>query len=412
MKIKSIALILIGIMLLAGCNKVDDVSDPSADSGGSTTSEQAEPEEEFDLDKGITSMMKKRSIINEGDLSRLAKVIKKAQAGDEEVVIGVIGGSITQGSLAQNNKGYATLMQEWWESKFPNTEFRFINAGIGATDSYIGVHRVNADLLESDPDLVIVEFSVNDTRAHINKDSYEALVRTILSHKSEPAAMLLFTTQEDGTSFQDTHAPIGEHYNLPMISYKDAILPVISAEHIKWTDISPDNIHPNDEGHDIIKQLLSSFLDDVVSKVDEIDGEYILPEANSDKYEGAFIANAKSEEITVLETGSFEPDAQFGSFKDGWAVKEGSDPLVFEVEAKNLGVLYMEFISGKGAKAEILVNGEVVKTIDADFPNGWGNYAESVEVYASDKVEKLKVEIRPVDDEERTQFTVLGIMVS
>ena len=45
MKIKSIALILIGIMLLAGCNKVDDVSDPSADSGGSTTSEQAEPEE-------------------------------------------------------------------------------------------------------------------------------------------------------------------------------------------------------------------------------------------------------------------------------------------------------------------------------------------------------------------------------
>lgn len=411
MRFKSIALILVGIILLAGCNKVNVSDGPTTDSGGSTTSAQAEPEEEFNLDKGITSMMKKRSLINEGDLSRLAKVIKKAQAG-EEVVIGVIGGSITQGSSAQNNNGYANLMQEWWTTEFPNAKFNFVNAGIGATDSYIGVHRVNADLLKSDPDLVIVEFSVNDTRLEINKDSYEALVRTILSYKSEPAVMLLFTTQENGTSFQDTHAPIGEHYNLPMISYKDAILPVISADYIKWSDISPDNIHPNDEGHDIIKQLISSFLDDVVSKVDDISGEYKLPEANSDKYEGAFIANAKSDEITVLEMGSFEPDAQFGSFKDGWGVREGSDSLVFEVEAQNLGILYLELISGKGAKAEILVNDEVVKTIDANFPNGWGNYAESVEVYQSDKIEKLKVEIRPIDDEESTVFTVLGIMVS
>lgn len=45
---------------------------------------------------------------------------------------------------------------------FPEDDFEFVNAGIGGTDSYLGVHRVNKGVLEYEPDLVLVEFSVND----------------------------------------------------------------------------------------------------------------------------------------------------------------------------------------------------------------------------------------------------------
>lgn len=44
------------------------------------------------------------------------------------------------------------------EKVFPNTEFDYVNAGIGATDSQFGAARVQEDLLQRLPDLVFVEF--------------------------------------------------------------------------------------------------------------------------------------------------------------------------------------------------------------------------------------------------------------
>ena len=41
------------------------------------------------------------------------------------------------------------------------------------------------------------------------------------------------------------HSEICRAYDIPMISYHDAILDVINNGHIKWTDISNDNIHPS-----------------------------------------------------------------------------------------------------------------------------------------------------------------------
>ena len=45
----------------------------------------------------------------------------------------------------------------------------FINVGIGATDSYLGVHRVTADVLDKEPNLVLVEFAVNDSNTNFYK---------------------------------------------------------------------------------------------------------------------------------------------------------------------------------------------------------------------------------------------------
>ena len=62
--------------------------------------------------------------------------------------------------------------------------FQMRYAGIGGTNSYLGVHRVDEHLLAYKPDVVIVEFSVNDTDKTMNKYSYDSLVRKILSSAS------------------------------------------------------------------------------------------------------------------------------------------------------------------------------------------------------------------------------------
>ena len=228
---KHLSAILLCAVLLTGCGNGDSAETTATTTVQTTAApvvvttapnpNEVDPNEMVDLENGITEKMYGRAILNEGNPARLAAAMKKAQNG-EKVTVGVIGGSITQGSSASNqNNCYASLFKKWWEEKFPSAEINFVNAGIGGTNSYLGVHRVDEQLLAHNPDVVIVEFSVNDTDKTMNKYSYDSLVRKILSHETNPAVMLLFTTQENGSSLQDVHKEIGAAYDLPMISYRE-----------------------------------------------------------------------------------------------------------------------------------------------------------------------------------------------
>ena len=105
----------------------------------------------------VTDEMCEDAIMHTGNLERLASVMARASAG-EDITIAYIGGSITDGSLAtpQKTNCYAGLTQEWWNLTFQDSNITYVNAGIGATDSYLGVHRATQDVLTHKPDLVVV----------------------------------------------------------------------------------------------------------------------------------------------------------------------------------------------------------------------------------------------------------------
>lgn len=88
----------------------------------------------------------------------LPNVFAKLQNG-EPVKIAYLGGSIT----AQN--GWRIQSREWLGKKFPRARISEINAAIGGTGSSLGVFRVEADALRAKPDLLFVEFAVNDAGA-------------------------------------------------------------------------------------------------------------------------------------------------------------------------------------------------------------------------------------------------------
>ena len=93
-------------------------------------------------------------------MTRLANVLRKAQRG-EEVTIGFIGGSITEGyDASSKDNSYVSLVYKWWCEAFPLTKVNLVNAGVGGTSSYLGVHRVGEDMLSHNPDLVFIEFAV------------------------------------------------------------------------------------------------------------------------------------------------------------------------------------------------------------------------------------------------------------
>ncbi len=356
-----------------------------------------------------TDLMKQRAVMSEGSKGRLYSVIKRAARG-ETITFSVIGGSITHGCLADSRReSYAELAAGWWKDKFPWTVVNYINCGIGATDSYLGVHRAGRDLLSHDPDVVIVEFSVNDTDMNIHPSSYRSLVKKILNHDSEPAVILLFTVEENGRTFQKFHAQTGKLFDLPMISYADAVYPEVEAGRIRWEDISPDHIHPSTAGHALIGEFINSYMDKVFSEAFMREEELFEIPETKDKYDNArFLDNR---DINPVLCSGFWPSTVSPQFPHSWStVMEGR--IKFEVTASNIGIVYFCTVAHGSGIYTVLVDGVERKYLNGDFSDGWGDYAACVEVYSSDTPQVHSVELVMSDLSEYTAFTLIGLCLS
>lgn len=399
-------------------------SESQSDEESSTVSTSAPEEEQipevaYQLGGELTPTMISNSVLNEGNQARLAKVIKQLQNGGS-VTVSYLGGSITQGSSAGDELCYAKLTSDWLVEQFPDAKIVYANAGIGATGSYIGIHRADRDVLERSPNLVFIDFSVNDTsdRMSINKAAYESLIRKLWNSDSQPAIICLAMTQEDGTSVQDAHYEIAKKYDIPMISYRNAILDVIDKGYIVWDDISDDNIHPNVQGHAVLTQMITNYLQSVIDNVDNIDTtEPELPEADAigTKYENAEIVVPGDERCTA--TGIFmEHNSNFGNFGQPWVAKvptgtEITGGLEFTVNAKNIGVLYGK-VTSSGGILDVYVDGELAMSINCTFPNGWGNYVEFQEVVSFDEAGEHTVKLVPQESDAATLYYVSALAIS
>ena len=217
-----------------------------------------------------TDSIKQRGLVSHGDTSRLAAVLAKARRG-EEISVAAIGGSITAGGLQTKDpkNRYIARVADWFTKTFPKAKVRFVNAGIGGTNSLYGAMRVQRDVLSKKPDLVIVEYAVNDNHpVPMFWGSYEGVLRQILREPQQPALVQLFFMQRKGENAQEAQHMLGRHYNLPMVSFRDAWWPEIYSGRAKWEDMYADVVHPNDTGHILASELLIALLSDVNAKPD------------------------------------------------------------------------------------------------------------------------------------------------
>ncbi len=374
----------------------------------------------YSIAEGITDRMKALSELVPGNKARLAKVFERAAAG-EPITVAYLGGSITQGSSATPTSCYAYLTTEWLKRQFPKSDITYVNAGIGATGSYIGVYRTDRDVLSHSPDLVFVDFSVNDTTENTerNKASYDGVLRKLWFAESKPAVVTIAMTMDDGTSFQEYHKEICEAYDIPMISYHDAIMDVIQHGHIKWTDISDDNIHPNETGHKVLTEIITSYLGKVLDELGNIDTEResdLSTPCVTDKYSSARLIVPGDTENVSAEGWEQHTDKSFGNFGAYWRVAskdgnfEGTGSLKFEVNAKSVGIFFGKQVRG-GGRFDILVNGMVLDTIDTAFRNGWGDYVEAEEIIEFKDSGLNTIEIVPKKGE-KTSIVISALAVT
>ena len=128
-----------------------------------------------------------------------------------------LGGSITEGAGASSNTlCWASLITEKLKERFPQKEIAAHNAGIGGTGSNFGLYRLQRDVCSYEPDLVFVEFAVNDRSEakEYTQKHMEGIVRQLLALPKTPAIVFVYTsldthkTDESGALVEITPRPV------------------------------------------------------------------------------------------------------------------------------------------------------------------------------------------------------------
>ena len=355
-----------------------------------------------------------KSLLNIGNTARLENVMQKAANG-EKTVIGVIGGSITQGARASTGeKRYANLVADWWEKQFPDSEIEFINAGIGATGSEYGSYRVQDHLLKYNPDFVIVEYGVNDGNSEQAAKTLEGLIRQILKHPTQPAVMLLFMMTDVGVNAQDWHSKVGIHYELPMVSFKDALWPEIKAKRIEVADILADGVHPNDVGHSCAAAFVTHALENVLRNIGNAEDVEKLPKPLfTDSYE--YTRLYRSESINPISNNGWELSK--GTWQGWWwRSKLPGSIIEFEVDRGSIvSILYYRVREDMG-QVKVQVDDQPAVILEGWGPQTWGGYMAFTTV-AQDipkSTHRVKIELLNTNNAESNghEFKIMGIAVA
>lgn len=324
----------------------------------------------------FTSEMEQAGLVSIGNTQRIHKAIDKARAG-EEVTVAFIGGSITEGALAvpQETGCYAALAAQHFAARFmPDAQqLRYINAGISGTPSLLGVTRSYDDVIAHAPDVVFVEFAVNDANDADAQMAYESLVRRLLESESQPAVVLIFTVLHNGYTAQPHMQKIGAHYDLGMISVSDAITPQLKAGNMKWEDYSSDYAHPNNEGHAFIARMIDRLY---AAAADTPAQPHTIPQEPVCSADLARLVNLRKGDPAIVSEGSFPSAAgRCYTYNKGWrhwGNRGGSEPFVFTTNASVITLVNRQENNKKCGSAEVYVDGVLRTTLRGHDEKAWG----------------------------------------
>ncbi|MDR0556741.1 MAG: SGNH/GDSL hydrolase family protein [Treponema sp.] len=371
-----------------------------------------------------------RSGLGAIDNPRLQQAMMKLRQGETISVVS-IGGSITSGHQAAppDSAGWSGLVNLWWQAKAKETggKINCHNSGVSGTDSVFASIRVKDHALAYNPDVVFVEFAMNDQwlSARVRQRSYEGVLRQLLND-SERAVVLLAVNEkgDPGKSARADQEKIGDHYGLPTLAWADWVNPADWDRHFSGSE----TIHPNNEGHADIARGVIRYLDaawnSLPSKILPIDTT--LPEPLvSAEFQNVRLIGGNDVGYLASDIASSGWTAKKAILPDEWKKSGGGDiigwttndpnaDIAIKVTGKSVGVLFVE--------SDQFRNGEAwLEEIDAwwsinsyvSYRNGYYGYAyaEIADNLEAGKEYTLHLYAEE-DDEERegASIDVIGVI--
>lgn len=374
-----------------------------------------------------------RSLMSLGNYARVKRVIEKAKRG-EQVTIAFIGGSITQGAgaIPIHLKSYAYQTWERFKKAF-GENVKLIKAGVGGTPSEFGMVRFERDVLREGkvkPDLIVIEFSVNDEGDETKGLCYESLIRKCLALSEDTAVILLYAVFANDWNLEERLGPVGERYEVPSVSVRRG---VVSQFYLKpdtgrvltKSQFFYDSFHPTNMGHTIMADCLIHLMKEIdkAEEIGDVDWRSKEPVFGTDFQDIQLVDKAwKFDKLKDVNPGSFcetDRDLQYvemddvlepvAEFPNNWQHVSGSEPFSMRVVCKALVLVSKDTGSAEGGKATVTVDGKEVLTVDPRAV-GWTHCNAQI-LFREEETKEHFVEIRMIPGDEEKKLTILGFGV-
>jgi len=317
--------------------------------------------------------------------SGLGNVLAKLKAGGE-VRIAYFGGSITAAA------GWRVKTLRWFQEAYPQAKLVEINAAIGGTGSDLGVFRCRQDVLSHKPDLVFVEFSVNDGGAEPEAiwRSMEGIVRQIWRQDPTIDICYVYTFRvgyekdlEQGLCPRAAGADemLAEYYGIPSINM--ALRTVQLAQEGKLIYVSPkdengrplpgpdghmifsdDGVHPLDAAHQMYTDVITAAIKEMEPQSQPGPHELKAPFV-ADNWEAAHLVPLTSAMVTSgwQKLAADDPMRQrFAHFlPELWQATQPGEKLHFRFKGST--VRLYDIVGPDGGQAVVTLDGKTGKPI-------------------------------------------------
>jgi len=197
----------------------------------------------------------------------LTKSKEKLENGKGLTIV-ALGDSLTQGWMVR--KGYIDFLNEMIPEKYPGASFQIIKKGVPGDTAEGALYRLRMDVLDHDPDLVFVQFAVNDAYMGVSPDRFQKNIEYIIDRVKEhnSAEILLVTSVSLGS--QSENDMINRYYCRLEAVAGERSLGIVKV-HEYWEKkisegaqrrglVQADGAHPTIEGYRLMAEAIMEVL--------------------------------------------------------------------------------------------------------------------------------------------------------
>ena len=215
----------------------------------------------------------------EDSVSLKLKQALESKFNNDEINIVFLGGSITEGIGASvlSSTSWASLVGNTIKNTMTDKVVNCYNYGISDTTSQFGMYRTTGQVKSKNPDLVFIEYAVNDrynTESAVNP-YYESMVRNLSTLDKPPYIIFVYSASlpTENTNSVLKAQSIAEYYNVAEIDLYDYFYATMLPQQIDKYK-SAENYWNNAQGvdtarRDVLKTRYTTVEDCIESMADK-----------------------------------------------------------------------------------------------------------------------------------------------
>ena len=202
------------------------------------------------------------------------------------------------------------------------------------------------------------------------------------------------------------------------IALNDEYYPEVVAGRIPNREITEDDLHPNDKGHELVASVITYALDKIrMAQTDDEEPEFPAP-LTQNCYEKAVRLDNRNYEP---ENYGFVKDTRVQEevkdcFKNGWAAKEKGSSLTFTVQGSEIAVQFKRCVTQPAPVALAIVDHDEAHavTLDANFDEDWGDSLTltPVMVHGANGTHTVEVRLISGDETMPAVFELISVITS